>query len=104
MTRQVQQVFEGIAQDEKKRRQGRSGAAAGGDVAFVEVDVDMPSGKEVASTYGVLDTPGYAFFKGDQKVRSGKKPGFLHGASSEILNDCFDFPLLDSTTWQDAFC
>ncbi|KAJ9126117.1 hypothetical protein QFC24_002390 [Naganishia onofrii] len=75
VTRQVQQVFEGIAQDEKKRRQGGSGAAAGGDVAFVEVDVDMPSGKEVASTYGVLDTPGYAFFKGDQKIQQlGRTP------------------------------
>lgn len=77
VTRQVQQVFEGIAQEEKRRR--RSGQ---GDIAFVEVDVDMPSGKEVAEKYGVLDTPGYACFKGDQKVRSvGNR-----SASSETLN------------------
>ncbi|KAJ9110651.1 hypothetical protein QFC19_001480 [Naganishia cerealis] len=77
VTRQVQQVFEGIAREEKQRR-GAGGAGATGhtaDVAFVEVDVDMPSGKEVASRYGVLDTPGYAFFKGDQKTQQlGKTP------------------------------
>lgn len=38
-------------------------------MAFVEVDVDMPTGMEVAKRYGVVDTPGYAFFKGEEKVR-----------------------------------
>jgi hypothetical protein len=66
VTRQVQNVFEKIAQEEKRRRGGQG--AKGGDVAFVEVDVDMPTGREVAKRYEVLDTPGYAFFKGDQKV------------------------------------
>lgn len=68
ITYQVQQAFERIAQEEKRRRTGQQ-AGKGGDVAFVEVDVDMPTGMEVAKRYGVVDTPGYAFFKGEEKVR-----------------------------------
>ncbi|KAJ9111876.1 hypothetical protein QFC20_002463 [Naganishia adeliensis] len=67
ITYQVQQAFERIAQEEKRRRTGQQ-AGKGGDVAFVEVDVDMPTGMEVAKRYGVVDTPGYAFFKGEEKI------------------------------------
>lgn len=69
VTYQVQQAFERIAQEEKRRRMGQH-AGKGGDVAFVEVDVDMPTGMEVAKRYGVDDTPGYAFFRGEEKVRT----------------------------------
>lgn len=68
VTYQVQQAFERIAQEEKRRRAEQSGK--GGDAAFVEVDVDMPTGMEVAKRFGVDDTPGYAFFKGEEKVGS----------------------------------
>lgn len=30
----------------------------------------MPTGMEVAKRFGVDDTPGYAFFKGEEKVGS----------------------------------
>lgn len=73
VTRQVQTAFEQIAQEEKQRR--RAAGGKGVDLAFVEVDVDMPTGKEVASKYGVVDTPGYAFFKGDEKVGFHAKTG-----------------------------
>lgn len=69
VTRQVQTSFEQIAWEEKRRR---AGGGKGGDLAFVEVDVDMPTGKQVAEKYGVTETPGYAFFKADEKVSRGR--------------------------------
>lgn len=90
MTYQVQQAFERIAQEEKRRRMGQY-AGKGGDVAFVEVDVDMPTGMEVAKRYGVDDTPGYAFFRGEEKVRPARS----------FLCLVLTYTYADTATWQD---
>jgi hypothetical protein len=93
ITRQVQTSFEQIAQEEKRRRQAGHAGGKKADLAFVEVDVDMPSGKLVADKYGVSDTPGYAFFKGDEVVSR-----LQWGRGMQA--DCF----LGFNAWKDSVC
>jgi hypothetical protein len=44
-------------------------AKAGGLAAFVKVDVEVGTSKEITTTYGISTTPSLLCFRGDRQVR-----------------------------------